>query len=166
MIGALQLERMYSKEQILEFYLNQFHVTANGKGVGIAAQYYFNKDVRDLTLVEAAFIAGSVKAPSKYNPFIKGTRERKDRAQVEANRRKNYVLRRMYEQGWLTAEKLKEAWKKSVPFNKGKFRTQEVALVSLVRGQLDKPEILEASEYGFYSRVKSCRFKNIYNFGL
>ena len=65
MIGALQLERMYSKEQILEFYLNQFHVTANGKGVGIAAQYYFNKDVRDLSLVEAAFIAGSVKAPSK-----------------------------------------------------------------------------------------------------
>ena len=50
----------------------------------------------------------------------------------------------MYEQGWLTAEELKEAWKKSVPFNKGKFRTQEVALVSLVRGQLDKPEILEA----------------------
>ena len=50
----------------------------------------------------------------------------------------------MYEQGWLTAEELKEAWKKSVPFNKGKFRTQEVALVSLVRGQFDKPEILEA----------------------
>jgi penicillin-binding protein 1A len=75
LIRALQLERMYSKQQILEFYLNQFHVTANGKGIGIAARYYFNKDVKELNLVESAFIAGSVKAPSKYNPFIKYTRE-------------------------------------------------------------------------------------------
>ena len=50
MIRALQLEKMYSKEQILEFYLNQFHVTANGKGIGIAAKYYFNKEVQILTL--------------------------------------------------------------------------------------------------------------------
>jgi membrane peptidoglycan carboxypeptidase len=144
MIRALQLERMYPKEQILEFYLNQFHVTANGKGVGIAAQYYFNKDIRDLDLVEAAFIAGSVKAPSKYNPFIKYTRKAREKAWLEANRRKNYVLRRMYEQGWITKDELKDAWKRKVPFNKGKFRTKEVALVSLIRSQLDKPEILEA----------------------
>ncbi|MFW7380999.1 MAG: transglycosylase domain-containing protein [Oligoflexus sp.] len=144
MIRALQLERMYSKEQILEFYLNQFHVTANGKGVGIGAQYYFNKDVRDLDLVEAAFIAGSVKAPSKYNPFIKYTIENRENAWLEANRRKNYVLRRMYEQGWITEEELKEAWKKKVPFNQGEFRTREVALVSLIRSQLNKKEILKA----------------------
>ena len=142
MIRALQLERMYSKEQILEFYLNQFHVTANGKGVGIAAQYYFSKDVQDLSLVEAAFIAGSVKAPSKYNPFIKYTRKGRETAQLEANRRKNYVLRRMYEQGWITQDELKEAWDKPVPFKQGKFRTREVALVSLIRGQLNKKEIL------------------------
>ena len=54
-IAAFQLERMYSKRQILEFYLNQFHVASNGNGIGIAAKYYFNKEVKDLTLVECAF---------------------------------------------------------------------------------------------------------------
>lgn len=159
MIRAFQLERMYSKQQILEFYLNQFHVTANGKGVGIAAEYYFNKDVRDLNLVEAAFIAGSVKAPSKYNPFIKYTRESRKKAWLEANRRKNYVLRRMYEQGWITQEELKDAWKKRVPFNKGKFRSQEVALVSLIRSQLNKEEIIEALGVESMEDINSAGFK-------
>lgn len=144
LVKAVQLERMYSKNQILEFYLNQFHVTSNGRGIGIAAQYYFNKDVRDLSLVEAAFIAGSVKAPSKYNPFTKYTKERRESAWIEADRRKNYVLRRMYEQSWISKEELKQAWKKRVPFNKGKFRTSEVALMSLVKRQLKRKEILEA----------------------
>ncbi|MBX9703279.1 MAG: transglycosylase domain-containing protein, partial [Silvanigrellaceae bacterium] len=70
-INALKLERLYSKKQILEFYLNQFHVTGNGRGIGIAAKYYFNTEVHDLSLVQAAFIAGSVKGPEKYDPFTK-----------------------------------------------------------------------------------------------
>lgn len=144
LIRAFQIERMYSKQQILEFYLNQFHVTANGKGIGIAARYYFNKDVKDLSLIESAFIAGSVKAPNKYNPFVKYDRKQKEEAWNEANWRKNYVLRRMYEQGWITEAQLKEAYEQRVPFNQGKFRTSEVALVSLIRGQLDKKEILDA----------------------
>ena len=44
-VRALQLERLYTKREILEFYLNQFHVTANGNGIAIAAQYYFSKEV-------------------------------------------------------------------------------------------------------------------------
>jgi penicillin-binding protein 1A len=62
-VNAFKLERSFSKDEILEFYLNQFHVTGNGRGVGVAAKYYFNKDVSELTLVESAFIAGSVKGP-------------------------------------------------------------------------------------------------------
>ncbi len=143
-VRAFQLERMYSKQQILEFYLNQFHVTANGKGIGIAAKYYFNKEVGDLNLVESAFIAGSVKAPNKYNPFVKYTREEKEEAWKQANWRKNYVIRRMYEQGWIDDKQMNEAFKERVPFNQGKFRTSEVALVSLIRSQLDKKEILDA----------------------
>ncbi len=143
-IYALQLERLYEKRQIMEFYLNQFHVALNGNGVGIAAQYYFDKDVRELSLTEAAFIAGSVKGPSKYNPFIKFTEAERVKAQSEADARKNYVLRRMYEQGWITKEELKEAWDQSVPFEKGKFQSKEVALVSLIRSQMNKKEILEA----------------------
>ncbi len=144
LVRSFQIERMYSKKQILEFYLNQFHVTANGKGIGIAARYYFNKDVKDLSLIESAFIAGSVKAPNKYNPFVKYSRKDKENAWNEANWRKNYVLRRMYEQGWITKEVFEKSFEEKVPFNQGKFGTSEVALVSLIRGQLDKKEILEA----------------------
>ncbi|MBC7530619.1 MAG: transglycosylase domain-containing protein [Oligoflexus sp.] len=144
LVRAFQIERMYSKKQILEFYLNQFHVTANGKGIGIAARYYFNKDVKDLSLIESAFIAGSVKGPSKYNPFVKYNRKDKETAWNEANIRKNYVLRRMYEQGWIKEEQFKKGFEERVPFNQGKFGTSEVALVSLIRAQLDKREILDA----------------------
>lgn len=143
MIAALQLERMYDKKQILEFYLNQFHVASNGNGIGIAARYYFNKEVADLNLVEAAFIAGSVKAPSKYNPFIKFTQEERERSIVEAIHRKNYVLRRMYEQGWISEEVFKTAWEQPVVFHRGRFRNSEVALVELVRRHLNRPEVLE-----------------------
>lgn len=144
MIKALQLERIYNKREILEFYLNQFHVAGNGNGVGIAARYYFNKDVRDLTLVESAFIAGSVKGPGKYNPFIKYTKKTRARAKFYANERKNYVLGRMYEQNWISQEEYDDAINSEIPFNKGEFRTAEVALVDLVRTQLKKPEVLEA----------------------
>jgi membrane peptidoglycan carboxypeptidase len=108
MIKALQLERLYTKQQILEFYLNQFHVAGNGNGIGIAAKYYFNKDVKDLNLVESAFIAGSVKGPGKYNPFIKFTQKARDQAISHANERKNYVLRRMYEQEWISKDEFEE----------------------------------------------------------
>lgn len=143
-IGALQIERLYSKRQIMEFYLNQFHVALNGNGVAIAAQYYFNKDVRDLDLVEAAFIAGSVKGPSNYNPFIKYTPEARKVTRDRADERKNYVLDRMYEQKWIDKEDWERARLVSVPFNKGQFQSSEVALVSLIRAQLKKKEILEA----------------------
>ena len=142
-IAALQLEKLYSKQQILEFYLNQFHVSGNGSGIGIAAKYYFNKEVKDLDVVESAFIAGSVKGPSKYDPYLKYTKERRDLAVRNAFDRKNYVLRRMYEQGWLSEQEFKEAFDRPVPFNRGSFRSSEVALVSLIRNQVGQKEVME-----------------------
>ena len=143
-IGALQLERMYDKRQIMEFYLNQFHVAANGNGIGIAARYYFNKEVQELNLVEAAFIAGSVKGPSKYNPFIKYTKEARQQAREYAFERKNYVLRRMYEQGWIAQKEFEEALRKPIPYHRGKFRSGEVSLVSTIRQQFRHRELLDA----------------------
>jgi membrane peptidoglycan carboxypeptidase len=142
-IAALQLEKLYSKDQILEFYLNQFHVSGNGSGVGIAAKYYFNKDVKDLDVVESAFIAGSVKGPSKYDPYLKYTKERREQAVKNAFERKNYVLRRMFEQGWLSEQEYNEASARPVPFNRGSFRSSEVALVSLIRNQVNQKEVME-----------------------
>jgi membrane peptidoglycan carboxypeptidase len=142
-IAALQLEKLYSKQQILEFYLNQFHVSGNGSGIGIAAKYYFNKEVADLDVVESAFIAGSVKGPSKYDPYLKYTKERREQAVRDAFDRKNYVLKRMYEQGWLSQEEFKEAFERPVPFNRGSFRSSEVALVSLIRNQVSQKEVMD-----------------------
>ncbi len=144
MIKSMQMERLYSKREILEFYLNQFHVAGNGHGAEIAARYYFNKDIKELNLVESAFIAGSVKGPGKYNPFIKYTKEDQERARTFANQRKNYVLDKMYEQGWVPEAEYQEALATPVPFDKGEFRTAEVSLVELVREQLEKTEVLEA----------------------
>ncbi len=158
-IAALQIERMYSKKQILEFYLNQFHVSGNGTGIGIAAKYYFNKDVKDLDVVESAFIAGSVKGPGKYDPFIKYTQERRDEAIRNALDRKNYVLRRMLEQGWINEQEFKENIDKPVPFNRGSFRTSEVATVSLIRSQLDRKEILDALNMESVDELNSAGLK-------
>jgi membrane peptidoglycan carboxypeptidase len=158
-IAALQIERLYSKRQILEFYLNQFYVSGNGNGVGIAAKYYFNKEVRELSLVESAFIAGSVKGPSAYDPFIKFTREKREKAIENAFHRKNYVLRRMLEQGWITEERFKEAWDEPVKFNRGRFRSDEVALVHLIREQMKRKEILDVLHIDDPRELANAGFK-------
>jgi penicillin-binding protein 1A len=158
-IAALQIERLYSKRQILEFYLNQFYVSGNGNGIGIAAKYYFNKDVRELDLVESAFIAGSVKGPSAYDPFIKFTKEKREKAIDNAFHRKNYVLRRMFEQNWITDEQFKKAWDSPVKFTRGKFRSDEVALVHLVREQMKRKEILETLHIDDPRELSNAGFK-------
>lgn len=158
-IAALQIERLYSKRQILEFYLNQFYVSGNGNGIGIAAKYYFNKEVRELNLVESAFIAGSVKGPSAYDPFIKFTKDKRERAIENAYHRKNYVVRRMYEQSWITEAQFKEAWDAPVKFIRGRFRSDEVALVHLVREQMKRKEILETLHIDDLRELSNAGFK-------
>lgn len=159
MIKAMQLENLYDKEQILEFYLNQFHVAGNGNGIGIAANYYFNKDVMDLTLIEAAFIAGSVKSPSKYNPFMKRDKRSYEKALREAHRRKNYVLKRMYEQNWISHEEYQVAKNHSVPFEKGRFTTSDVALIQLIQKELGRKEILQTLGLNHLSELKTAGLK-------
>ena len=71
LLYAWRLEYHYPKEKILEFYINQFYVSGNGRGLGVAAKYYFDKPAGELALLESAFVAASVKRPNYYNPFIK-----------------------------------------------------------------------------------------------
>ncbi|APJ04390.1 transglycosylase domain-containing protein [Silvanigrella aquatica] len=144
MINAFKLEKMYPKEQILEFYLNQFHVTGNGRGVGVAAKYYFNKNVEDLSLVESSFIAGSVKGPEKYNPFTKTSVSGQDKAKKEAFIRKNYVLDRMLKTQKITKQQYDDAIKEQIPFNQGRFQFNELAVNQIISKQLIRPEILSA----------------------
>lgn len=92
-ILAFRLESVLSKQQILELYLNQIFLGRNAYGVQAAARAYFDKDVGDLDLREAAFLAVLPKAPSNYDP---------DRATQKALDRRNYVLREMDKNGFIT----------------------------------------------------------------
>ena len=122
LINALRLETHFTKEEILEFYLNQFHVSGTGKGVAIAAQYFFDKELKDLSLAECAFIAGSVKGPFNYDPFIQRTEERKEKALKRGEERLRYVLGRMVEEGYIDQDQMNEALATPLRFKHGNFR--------------------------------------------
>ena len=137
LIQAFLLERAYSKEEIIEMYANQFFVTGYGKGLRIAAQYYFDKDPKDLDLVEAAFIVGSVNGPNMHNPFLKKSEGAKAKARMSAKLRKNYVLSRMLAQNFITKKEYEEAIEKEVPFKEGSITFRLNVIMDYVREQLD-----------------------------
>jgi len=94
-ILALQIERKYTKEQILELYLNQIYLGHGAYGVEEASRLYFGKHVEDLTLGQCAILAALPKAPNKYSPR---------RNPTGALRRRNLVLDMMFEEGYITKE--------------------------------------------------------------
>lgn len=101
---AYQIERMLSKDQILELYLNIIFVGgSNNLGVEVGAEYYFNKSASDLDLAECAFLAGINHAPNSYNPFGE-----KDNSERIKNRTKT-VLSKMLELGKITQEEYDSA---------------------------------------------------------
>ncbi len=91
---AFKIEHSLTKEQILELYLNQIYLGQRAYGFGAASQIYFGKALNQLSLAEAAMLAGLPKAPSLYNPIANPQR---------AKQRQQYVLRRMTELGYITA---------------------------------------------------------------
>src|SRR5262249_20708244 len=99
-ILAWRIERRYSKDQILEIYLNQIFYGHNAYGIEAAAQLYFGKSVKELTLSEAALLAGLPPAPNSYSPLKNLHR---------SVQRRNHVLSTMVEAGYLTPEQAQEA---------------------------------------------------------
>ncbi|MBK8817205.1 MAG: penicillin-binding protein 1A [Methylococcaceae bacterium] len=99
-ILALKIEQEYSKDKILELYLNQIYMGHSAYGVVAAAQTYYGKSLDELTLSEQAMIAGLPKAPSSYNPITDEAR---------AIERRNYVLQRMYELHYIDQQAFEEA---------------------------------------------------------
>ena len=146
LINALRMEKHFSKEEILEFYLNQFHVSGTGKGVAIAAQYFFNKELKDLTLAECAFIAGSVKGPFNYDPFIQRNKERRDRAIARGAERLQYVLGRMVEEGYIEQEDMDKALANPLEFNHGNFRFSMSTTLERLEERLDSEYFKELFE--------------------
>ncbi|MEL6380941.1 MAG: penicillin-binding protein 1A [Cyanobacteria bacterium J06626_18] len=119
---SLRLEQIFEKDQILEMYLNQVYWGHNTYGVETAAQSYFNKSAADLTLAEAAMMAGLIQAPEGYSPFVN---------YALAKQRQATVLGRMRQLGWITAEE--EAAAKTQPLLVGEvtsFRTSVAPYVT------------------------------------
>lgn len=137
LVQALLLEKSYSKEEILEMYINQFFVTGFGKGLRIASEYFFDKEAEDLDLTEAAFLAGSVKGPFLYNPFTKKTEAEKQKAIQLAKSRKDYVLQNMKAWNMITEEQYFEAKAKEVPFKEGKITYRLTVVMDYIREQLE-----------------------------
>ncbi len=137
LVQALLLEQKYTKEEILEMYINQFFVTGFGRGIRIASQYFFDKEAEDLDLIEAAFIAGSVKGPYKYNPFTKRTDADKLEARRQANLRKDYVLKNMLMMRFITQEQYNAVKDKPVPFKEGKVTFGLNVILDYIRDQLE-----------------------------
>ena len=87
---ALQIERELSKNEILELYVNKIYLGNRAYGVEAAAQVYYGKSIRDLSLAQLAMIAGLPKAPSRYNPLVNPQRSME---------RRDWILGRMYKLG-------------------------------------------------------------------
>ncbi|MDD5686303.1 MAG: transglycosylase domain-containing protein [Elusimicrobia bacterium] len=104
-ILALQLERDYSKYEILEMYLNQIYFGSGAYGITTAAKLYFGKNVQNLTLEECALLAGLPRAPSMYSPF---------KNPEKAIQRRAIVLARMRDVGFITNEQKKIAEEKNI----------------------------------------------------
>jgi penicillin-binding protein 1A len=102
---ALRIERTYSKDKILELYLNEIYLGMGAYGIAAASLLYFDKSVHELSIAEAAYLAGLPKAPNNYNPF---------RQRERAIERRNYVIDRMVEDDYITAQDGEKAKKESL----------------------------------------------------
>ncbi len=123
---ALDLEKHYDKEEILEYYLNAVYFGEGCYGVQTAAQTYFGKDAKDLSVAEAAAIVGITNLPTYYDPFYS----------VENNKeRQEDVLREMYKQGYL---------------DKGEYEQAKAEELDFVRGE-NEPS--RATPYSYYEEV-------------
>jgi len=149
---ALQLERRFSKQQILELYANEVYLGERGSftihGFGEAAQAYFDKDVSQLSVAESAFLAGLIRGPSWYNPY-----RRPDRAR----RRRDYILEAMGETGALTPEQLEQAKKEPlVPAPANVEASEAPYFVDWVKDTLLKrysDEALVSESYRIYTTL-------------
>lgn len=107
---ALDFEKKYDKQEILEWYLNAVYFGEGCYGVQTAAQTYFGKDAKDLTIAEAASIVGITNLPTYYDPFYS----------VENNKeRQENVLREMYKQGYINKSEYEEAVNQELDFVRG-----------------------------------------------
>ncbi|MDB5944794.1 MAG: putative bifunctional family b-glycosyltransferase/PBP transpeptidase [Ramlibacter sp.] len=112
---TFKLEHMLSKDQILEIYMNQIFLGNRAYGFAAASEAYFGKPMKDLTIAEAAMLAGLPKAPSAYNPISNPSR---------ARARQQYIIERMADNGFITAAEAEAAKKQELHVRSGGDNTK------------------------------------------
>lgn len=132
LILAIEVDRRFSKNDILEMYLNTVYFGEGAFGIEDASQAYFSKDASDLDLAESALLVGVLPAPSAYSP-ISGSREL-------AFQRQHTVLQKMYDQGYITQDQMKQAEAEQIVFHPKKQAINEEAphFALMVKDQLIK----------------------------
>jgi 1A family penicillin-binding protein len=133
---AAEISRRYSKDQILEIYLNEIYYGNRAYGIEAAAEVYFGKRAADLTLAEAALLAGIPQAPAVYDPFTNPEAARERRSQV---------LRLMVKNGYITEAQAQAAEKEPLPTARVSLDLKAPHFVMYVRQQLEQrygPEVL------------------------
>ncbi len=113
---AIQLELAYSKDKILEMYLNQIYFGFSSNGVQIASETYYGKDVSTLNLAESSMLAGIIKGPGYYSPFID---------MDSAKNRQKQVLQAMVEQKYITQDEATTAYNKQLVFRDPKEKAYQ-----------------------------------------
>lgn len=130
LILAIALERRYSKDEILNFYLNQIPYGSNSYGIEAAAQTYFNKSAKELSLAEAVYLAALPKAPSYYSPYGNHGDELKIRA--------NYILGRLYDSKYISKKDYENSLKTTVDFIGQKTQITAPHFVLFIRDYLNE----------------------------
>jgi penicillin-binding protein 1A len=147
-ILSIELDRRYSKDQILEWYLNQIPFGQNCYGVEAASQTYFGKSVSEISLEEAAVLAALIKAPSLLSPYGQNKKQLLER--------KDYVLDRMVSLGYLKKEEAEEAKRREIKFLENKVKILAPHFTLWVKQKLEKEygrEFLEEEGLKIYTTL-------------
>lgn len=134
LVLAVQVDQKYSKDQILEMYLNNIPYGASAVGVEAASNLYFNKSAKDLDLAQSAFLAGLPQSPSEYSPYVFGAQNKSWQT------RSREVLGRMKSEGYITKLQSDTAYKEiaGFTFSKQQANLKAPHFVQYVRNQLDR----------------------------
>ena len=142
-ILAFRIERAYTKERILELYLNQIYLGQGTYGIAAASLEYFDKSIKELNYQEAALLAALPKAPSKYNPY---------KYPEVAKFRRNLVLENLNENKFITSQKLKELKNSDL-----KLKRRKIEIVNEANSYTEEVRRIVKDIYGF---------KKLYSQGL
>ena len=139
LILAVQIERKYSKKEILEMYLNQIYFGHGVYGVGEAASYYLGKKVGDLNIAESAFLAAIPRNPAYYSPLTHPE---------HTHQRKKIILKKMYELGFINEEQWKKARERPIEIIKNRKKEGNIYLapyfVEWIRQKIEEKHGYEA----------------------